>query len=542
MERENSEVQARKIIEEMIKGYGDKFIGLEELMKIEPTPEQIAKLLAPVPAMGRNRKSCAFLDDVTSGKAVGLTRFRVGKEYFIALNGFLTNYKGHGDKEKIVSGLSPEDIQAVRLLGLMVLDVFRAEQLEAVAEHDTAAAMDYLKILMAEQLPHLTVYIEAMHFAITSEDNMGNVFGLIGNRLVYGYFMGALVDYCQNLIAYCRKHGSEKPVYLPGLTHQQGAEPDTLDIITANTIESILGLLACLANPFRVTFPFSGKMGGAIGTLLCHYAAYPDGDWIGFGQKFVTGLDLHYTHRTNQSVTYAREAQILTTIANILTQVIKNTEDFISHASCPSQFFVKVKKAGTKGSSIMPNKSNAWKKEGGDAMLAEARDMLYSLARRLPEYPHQGDMARSYPLRNLGAVFAPVFTALGRLSEERNDYVPNYPKIDAFFHEYPGMSGSALQTVLKRMAVPGDAYREIQEISINPDGTYANQEQFVRGLAAKIDKFGLDNEHRDELMMLMEREHLLRKPQATAVADLERYSQLLGNYKKLSEKMKAPTY
>lgn len=536
--------QASQIVEEMVRGYGAKFSGLEALFGMLPSEAQVRHSLEPIPALGRYRKNVAFLEEVTSGKVVGLTRFRVAKEYVRALNKFLTDYEGHGDSEKIISDLSEEDVQAIMMLNMTLVEVFQAEQIESVTEHDTAAATDYLKLLIATKLPHLAPYIEAVHFACTSEDNMGNVFGLIGNRLVYGCFLGALADYCLNLIAYTKKHSNcrETPLYLPALTHQQCAEPITLDIINANTLEAVLELLMDLTSPDELTRPFSGKMGGATGTSICHFAAYRDGDWFGFNGQFVNSLGLHYTRRTNQCVSYAREAQIFTTIANILTIIEKATKDFISHASCPAQFFVKQKKAGSKGSSIMPNKSNAWGSEGGDDMFGEAKSMLFSLAQRLPSYPHQGDMARSYAMRNLGAVFMPIFTALNRISSEMNSYVPNQSKIDAVFHEYPGMSGSALQTVLKRMNIPGDAYREIQEISINADGSYANQEQFRAGLAQKIEKFDLDAQQRDELLCLLEKTYLLEKAQAAAVTDLYRFEALLQKFKMLANRYDQSTY
>lgn len=534
--------RAQQIIEDMVLGYGDKFVGLEKLRTMKPSDEEMAGLEAYLAAAGRYKKSTSFLSDVISGKAVGLTRFNVATRYFLALDRFLTDYQGRNDHQKIVSGLNSYDRAAIRVLATTVVDVYRAEQLEAVAEHDTAAAMDYLKLLIAERLPHLAGFIEAMHFAITSEDNMGNVFGLIGNRMVYGYLLEAIADYCLDLIAFSRGHAKERPLYLPAFTHVQGAEPITEDIITANTVNSVLDLLSILADGDKVIFPFSGKLGGATGTLICHYAAYPDGDWLNFGREFVEGLGLHYTHRANQCVTYAREAQIFTTLANIINQLYKNNRDFIWLASCPAQFFVKKKKEGAKGSSVMPGKSNAWGGEGGYDMEAEIIDALFSLARRLPQYPHQGDMARSYPMRNLGTTFAPIFTALKRSMRERKDYVPNQSKIDAFFHEYPGLCGSALQTVLKRMNIPGDAYRKIQAISINHDGSYANQAQFRGRLAQTMEELDLNQEARMELLELLEPAHLLNQAQAQAVKDLEHYSLRLGQYKALAQKMQASTY
>jgi hypothetical protein len=127
----------------------------------------------------------------------------------------------------------------------------------------------------------------------------------------------------------------------------------------------------------------------------------------------------------------------------------------------------------------------------------------------LPSYPHEGNMGRSYLFRSLGSIFMPAFIALDRIGGEmvgdmvRRGYVPNPAKIAAFFHEYPGMAGSAIQTILKRAGIEGDAYREIEGIAINLDGTYANAEQFAEGLERVMEANSLLPEVRDELRRLL---------------------------------------
>ena len=61
-----------KIIEEMMKGYGEKF-SEKELWGIIPTEEDEEKLDAIIPALGRYFASVAFLKEVTSGRAVAIT-------------------------------------------------------------------------------------------------------------------------------------------------------------------------------------------------------------------------------------------------------------------------------------------------------------------------------------------------------------------------------------------------------------------------------------------------------------------------------------
>jgi len=494
------------VLEEMLKGYGEGF-SEEELFGITPSEDDVRELESVIPTMGRYLNSVAFMKDVTSGKAVSLKRFHVIAEYFISLSKLLSDYRG--PYAKVVGRLSADDILAIRKIGTTLAEIKQAEYIEKFTDHDTAAAADLVKIMIGRELPHLKEYIEGVHFACTSEDVMGNVFGLVANELVFVHFMTALRYFVKDLVDYADKHEENGPLILPALTHEQAAEPTTLGKKFMTRTQAINYLVRYGFYKDETQNCFSGKLGGAVGNLTCHYAAYPDIDWWVFARKFVEDAGLHYEEMTDQCVSYVVEAQLFSTVANILTQIIKLTKDFVNMASCPSQFFVKKKRAGQKGSSIMPNKSNAWGMEGAIGMLEEARAKLIFLATSLPDYPHEGNMKRSYLFRNIGDAFMPIFIALKRITKEMRSYHPNHAKIEAFFREYPGMAGSSLQTVLKRQGVSGDAYRIIQGISINDDGSYANSEQFKYGLETNMSLLGLSVESRDELRKLLDPSNLV---------------------------------
>jgi len=333
----------------------------------------------------------------------------------------------------------------------------------------------------------------------------------VGNELVYGHFMKALLDLCEFMINYVDINESEGPLILPALTHRQAAEPTTLGKKIATRLYAIDSLIRRLVTGVGQFQPFSGTLNGAVGNFSCHYVAYPEGiRWEVFAKEFVEKQGLQYEIMSDQCVTYAVESHIFTTIANILTQVIKLVDDFVDLAACPGQFFVKRKKAGQKGSSIMPNKSNAWAREGAIGMLEEARSHLIFLACSLPAYPHEGDMKRSYLFRNIATAFMPILIAFKRITSEMANYYPNHKKIQNFFNEYPGMAGSSIQTVMKRMGIKGDAYRSIQDISINHDGSYANASQFRRGLGGKMKELDLTRTQRRELRSLTNMENLVR--------------------------------
>jgi len=511
------------IIDAMAKGYGEKFPGITRLFGMMPTEEFLEGINEPIPALGRYQKSVKFLRNITSGRALGEKRFFVIIQYFLALNKLLSEYEGNYKDQKIVGKLDNEHIQKIKNIGIRLEDIFQAEKLEEFTEHDTAAAVDYIKLKIASQISHLENEIEGVHFACTSEDVMGNVFGLIGNELVYENFLPTLIVFCESVINYVKEIEKDRPLVLPALTHEQAAEPTTFGIKITTRLMAINYLIRRLYLEKEERFmPFSGKMGGAIGNLTCHFAAYSDINWWKFSKDFVENLGLYYEEMPDQCVSYTNEAHIFSVIANILTQLIKITSDFINLASCPSQFFVKKKKAGVKGSSIMPNKSNAWGMEGAIAMFLEARDRLIFLAKELPLYPHEGNMKRSYLMRNLGDAFMPIFIGISRAQKEMKSYQPNMKKIMAFFYEYPGMAGSSLQTVLKRRGITGDAYRIIQSIAINSDGSYANMDEFTKGLEEKIEKFKWSDDLKWELLNLFQWTYLVKPAQERAEINIKK--------------------
>lgn len=537
--------KGEKILAKMIEGYGPKLPPLGKLFTMQPSADYLLRLNSPYPALGRYYRYTKFLEKVTSQKAVALLRFHVMKEYFIALSEQMDQYDGKFRHKKIVGHLTSEDIDLIRQIGTTLQEIYWAELFEAVSDHDTAAAGDYLKTRIAylisgmtEWLSNLIDYIEGIHFPNTSEDVMSNVFGVIGNELVYGHFMTKLLDYLDFLIKYVERYEYTGFLLLPELTHIQPAEPTTLAGKFITRLVAIKDLLFSLRGHNGKYMLFSGKLNGATGGFITHYAAYPDINWPEFTKGFVEKLGLHYERWTDQCVPFSREAQIFTTIGNILTEVIKLTRDFILMASAPAQFFIKVKVAGEKGSSVLPNKFNAWKLEGAVAALLETQWMMTFMAHTLPSYPHAGDMARSYLMRNLGMYFTGAFIGLGRIMEEMEKYVPNPAKIRSFLNEYPGMAGSSIQSILKREGIADDAYRTIQTISINPDGSYANAAQFRAGLETKMSELGLPEELREELRIKLDFRELVRPTQDDLMDEIDGLKFELVYFRRMSDEIR----
>jgi len=533
--------RAEKLLKSMVEGYGARLCPLEELFSLKLSPQDIERQGSPIPALGRYYDSVAFMENVTSARSIGGKRFMVLISYFIALSELMAGYTG---KFRKISGrLTGAEIRYLKSLGVKPEEVKMAEVVERVSEHDTAAAGDYLKLRILYDhtagdkrfLAGLCRNIEAFHFAATSEDVMSIVFGLIANELVYVRFMRKLMDFCDSMIGFVEKF--PQLLVMPESTHDQFAEPTTYGKRVANTLaaisETIMGHLL-EGRSFRV---FSGKFNGGIGGFVTHCAAYPDVDWRTFSRKFVAGFGLHHEEMTFQCVPYAREAQIFRTIITLLDQVVKMLEDFIKLASAPAHFFQKEKRPGAKGSSLMP-KVNLWQIEGAIVMLEKTQNALGFLAEKLPRFPHAGNMKRSFLLRDIGNDFMPAFIAFDRIIKEMSICVASPGNIEAAFAEYPGLAGSAMQTVLKRAGAPGDAYRIIQQAAVNQDGSYNNSKQFRLILKRRMDEMKLPRKLRAELLGLLDHKRLAEPGRQMALESLARLKRNFADYRDRTNRIK----
>jgi len=532
---------ASNLLRSMVAGYGAKLRPLKDLFNLKLTDEDIERQKSPIPALGRYKDSVTFMENVTSARSIGKKRFMVLISYFIALSKLMASYTGKF--RKINDKLNGAEIKYLRSLGIKPEEIKMAEEVEKVSEHDTAAAGDYVKLRILYDfvergkkfLADLCKKIEALHFAATSEDVMSIVFGIIANELVYVHFMRKLLDLLEFIIKFVEKFPSL--LYVPESTHDQFAEPTTCGKKIANTLEAISKIIRddlVRRNSFKV---FSAKFNGATGGFVTHCAAYPDINWNKFSKKFVESFGLHHEEMTFQCVSYAREASIFRTIMTILDQLNKLMEDFIKMTSAPAHFFQKIKKPGAKGSSVMP-KVNLWGIEGASVMLEETQHMLGFLAEKLQKFPQAGNMKRSYLMRNIGSYFMPFFIAVDRIMKEMNGCIANPEKIEETFTNFPGMAGSAIQTVLKRAGISGDAYRIVQEAAVNSDGSYNDRDEFLRILKRKMVETDLSTDLQREIIALMDYKLLAEPGRKMAEEYFAKLKKDFAEYRKLTNKIK----
>lgn len=480
----------------MFDGLGLDPEGIIRLADQDMSQGDLYRVTSPFPALGRYRRHITFMDGLTSLKALYKYRVMVIVEYFIALSDTMSRYDGTFRDRKIIPRPLTEHMkEALRSIGpdLTPQQIAQIEAIETKSDHDTAAITDWVKFAVdqqdilgfaeaeGEKRKQLENCLDGFHFGRTSEDVNSPVFALMNRELFFRHLIPEVIAFQEAIIRYAR----ECDRVTAGLTHGQPAEPTTIGKQLMNIVAAIDTILRRVFLPYdetggRTAISFPVKTFGAVGNHSDLRAAYPDIDWIENDRRFVAALGpgLHLDMMATQASLYGEYKLIYDAVCTIARHILKFTRDFWGWTSF--QWFKRRKREGVKGSSVMPNKYNPWRMEGASKILEKSIVQLEYTAEALIDYPYEGDMGRSIIMRDIGDDLAKFFIALGRIREELQLYEVNEEKIDRFLQDNPGLVGGVAQTILKRAGVPGDAYRHIQQVMINPDGSYVSQEEFKK--------------------------------------------------------------
>ena len=103
--------------------------------------------------------------------------------------------------------------------------------------------------------------------------------------------------------------------------------------------------------------PFSAKFGGATGNFNAHLVAYPNHDWVAFGNKFVNDtLGLSRSQTTTQIEHYDNIAAWCDALRRINTIILDLDRDIWTYVA--NDHFKQKIKEGEVGSSAMPHKES----------------------------------------------------------------------------------------------------------------------------------------------------------------------------------------
>ncbi|MGM0525430.1 MAG: adenylosuccinate lyase [Pseudomonadota bacterium] len=364
-----------------------------------------------------------------------------------------------------------------------VADAERVKEIESTTNHDVKAVEYLLKEKVAGH-PELAKVSEFIHFACTSEDI---------NNLSHGLMITTardqvLVPVMQQLVDLVKSKAKEyKSVAMMARTHGQPATPTTMGKEFANVAVRLQRQLDQL-KMVRVM----GKINGAVGNYNAHLAAYPNVDWHGLSEQFVSSLGLEWNAYTTQIEPHDYIAEFFDAVARFNTVLTDFDRDVWGYIAL--NHFKQKTVAGEVGSSTMPHKVNPIDFENSEGNLGIANAVMTHLAQKLPISRWQRDLTDSTVLRNLGvgvahAVIAYHASLKGLSKLEVNEAVLA-KELDSNWE----LLAEPVQTVMRRYGVE-KPYEKLKELTRGKRITPAD-------LASFIDKLDVPQAAKDEMKAL----------------------------------------
>jgi adenylosuccinate lyase len=239
-----------------------------------------------------------------------------------------------------------------------------------------------------------------------------------------------------------------KAIPMLAKTHGQPASPTRLGKEMKVFVERLVNQIGLLA-----AIPYSAKFGGATGNFNAHFVAYPETNWMDFGNKFLNEtLGLSRSQTTTQIEHYDNLGAYCDNLKRINTILLDFSRDVWQYVSM--NYFKQKIKAGEIGSSAMPHKVNPIDFENAEGNLGIANALFEHFSAKLPISRLQRDLTDSTVLRNLGVPLAHTLIALKSLLKGIGKLELNQAAIDADLEENWAVVAEAIQTVLRREGFP----------------------------------------------------------------------------------------
>jgi adenylosuccinate lyase len=364
----------------------------------------------------------------------GLIRYRVlvEVEYLIALaESGIANLKDF-PKEKyaalraIYTDFSQQDANWIK-------------QTEQTTNHDVKAVEYFLKEKM--QALGLDAYLEFIHFGLTSQDINNTAIPLSMKEGLQNVYIPQL----EEIISRLRSFASEwKDIPMLARTHGQPASPTRLGKeiqVFAERLDKQLSTLKAIKLP--------AKFGGATGNFNAHHVAYPNTNWVVFGNHFVNEvLGLERSQTTTQIEHYDQLAALFDSMKRINNIILDLDRDMWTYISM--DYFKQKIKAGEIGSSAMPHKVNPIDFENSEGNVGLANALYEHLAAKLPVSRLQRDLTDSTVLRVVGVPIAHSIIAFGATLKGLNKLLLNENQLAQDLEANWAVVAEAIQTILRR--------------------------------------------------------------------------------------------
>ena len=435
---------------------------------------KLTALNAISPIDGRYRNKTEKLATYFSEEGLIKYRVQIEIEYFIALCEIPLPQLA-GFDSGLFSNL--RDIY----LKFTSADAQKIKDIEAVTNHDVKAVEYFIK----ERFDNLNLqtYKEFIHFGLTSQDINNTATPL---SLKEGFETVVLTELKDLETELFNRAQEWKDIPMLARTHGQTASPTRLGKEIFIFVERLTNQMEMLSQ-----IPYAAKFGGATGNFNAHHVAYPNIDWVKFGNTFVSEkLGLQRLQNTTQIEHYDYMAAFfdnLKRINNIMMDLDRDIWTYIS-----MDYFKQKIKKGEVGSSAMPHKVNPIDFENSEGNIGIANAFMEHLAAKLPISRLQRDLTDSTVTRNLGVPLGHMLIAIKSLQKGLGKLILNEDKLAADLENNWPVVAEAIQTILRRENYP-NPYEALKDL------TRTNEKINAESMAAFVEGLDVSDEVKAEL-------------------------------------------
>jgi len=394
----------------------------------------LTTLNAISPVDGRYRKTSDVLAPYFS--EFGLIRYRVlvEIEYLI----FLQTQKLFA----FPAGMTPAKLRKL-YQKFTEADAQKIKDIEATTNHDVKAVEYFIKSFLKEN--DAQEIEEWVHFGLTSQDINNTAVPKSWQDALNDHYLPELENLVKDLTISAR---GWKHISMLARTHGQPASPTTLGKEWMVFVERLTVQIEQLKS-----IPVCGKFGGATGNFNAHQVAFPDRNWIKFGNDFLSKkLNLKRLQFTTQIEHYDNLAAHFDAIKRINNILIDFSRDLWTYISM--EYFRQSVKKGEVGSSAMPHKVNPIDFENAEGNLGLANALFEHLSAKLPISRLQRDLTDSTVLRNIGVPLSHSILAMASLQKGLKKLLLNEAKLKQDLEDNWAVVAEAIQTILRREKYP----------------------------------------------------------------------------------------
>ena len=406
----------------------------------------IQQLTAISPIDGRYKNKVDDFSRYFSEFALIRYRVMVEVEYFIALCELPL---------KQLQSIDKKIFETLRIIykNFSLENAQRVKEIESITNHDVKAVEYFLK----EQFDALGLEEakEFIHFGLTSQDINNTSVPVSIKDAIYDVYYPALNELVEALDNMAKEW---KDVAMLAKTHGQPASPTKLGKEIRVFVERINNQIALMKQ-----VPFSGKFGGATGNFNAHHVAYPETDWVLFGNNFLqNSLGLTREQFTTQISNYDNLSALFDNLKRINIILIDFSRDFWTYIMM--EYFKQKIKENEVGSSAMPHKVNPIDFENAEGNLGVANAVFEHLSIKLPISRLQRDLTDSTVLRNVGVPLAHSVLAIKSLLNGLKKLVLNNDAINKDLEANWAVVAEGIQTVLRREGYP-NPYEALKKLT-----------------------------------------------------------------------------